>query len=119
MKRLVLIFWILLWTTPSWGQSLITIPGTPDISISTTATAHFQVFPAGSRAGPVRWFMLQNDCAEDLQFAFNVGTGSVAGQYVLRLPQDAQFSTFMRLRTFAVSNDSESVSCTFTFIGGR
>lgn len=106
---------LLLLATPAWA-GFQTMPSTPDLSVSATSTAEYQVHPSreGSKAN---WFTLKNDCASTLYFAITPGTRGNS-DYPLRLEPGESFTMEGPLFSVGASNDGAS-ACTFTFQGAQ
>lgn len=103
-----------LWTWPAGAEVYRTLPSTPDIAVTGTATATYPV-----QGGPASWVFIQNDCSDDLYFDLSPKVVADANSYPLRLAQDQQFSGAFHLGAVGVSPASGNSACTFTVQFGR
>jgi len=110
-----LAFAALLLAVPAQAQSLKMQPSTPDMSVTGTATAHFNII--GHLGVAAQWFAIKNDCTQPLYFDLRDQRDGAAVQRGLKLKAGESFSMRAQLNALVASPDSDGgAACTFTLM---
>ena len=98
------------------AEGFQTVPSTPDIAVTGSATTH-----VGVPGGPANYVFVKNDCASTLYFDLNPPAGGLGdgNSYPLRLGQNQSFSAEIGVHTLGVSPAAGASACTFTVQFGR
>lgn len=117
---------------PSYGraETYYSMPSTPDISITGTATTEYLFdITGGGSYGPADWVGIKNDCNHPIWFSLQPGKSTDAQQFNLKLEgtqsttmdvsrAGQSFSGPFRTYSIAASGDGAN-NCTFTLQLGR
>ena len=111
MKTFLFLIGLFVALTASQAEAAMrAMRSTPDISVSSTATA---TIPAPD--GTAEWVSIKNDCADALYFDLRQGRDDSANRFPLRLELGETFTAAIRLNAVSVSAESSaSGTCTFT-----
>ena len=100
-------------TNPFWTS----VPMTPDLSVTASATADFPIPNA-----PLRWITIKNDCSSPLYFDLRGGrfVGKPATSFGMKLNAGESFTMATQVYSLGASPaNANSATCTFTMQGGK
>ena len=114
--RTILTILAILYAGAIQAQTLQTVPSTPDIAVTATATMevtfnHIQ--------GPARFVAIKNDCSDTLYFDLRRAPDGNTNNYPLRLGSGESFNIHMNIYTVGASPAAGNSACTFTLILGE